>query len=357
MVEEELFFLHRDLFTELSLVFFDTTSLYFEGRGGNLGRFGHSKERRPDHKQVVVGALLTQEGRPVSCDIAPGDQTDVKTLLPIVDKARTQFDLERVCWVADRGMFSKEVIMGLEERGMEYILGAKMRNCKEVREEVLSRAGRYRVIKDNLMVKEVWVGDRRYVVCYNPEEAAKDKQDREAILEALEEQVKKDPKSLVKNRGYRRYLKIEDDAVSVDRQKAQKEERLDGKFVLRTNTSLSTEEVAIQYKRLWQVESFFRLSKDLLETRPIFHKYDNTIRGHIFCSFLALLLRYELMTRLQVQGEKPEWADLIRDVQALEEFTVEHDGRLYRLRLPLKGVCGKVFQAVGVAIPPPVKEA
>jgi transposase len=356
-VEEGLFYAQRDLFTELSLVFFDTTTLYFEGKGRKtLGQFGHSKDRRSDRKQVVVGALLTNTGRPVSCEVSPGDQSDVKALLPLVDSARKRFSLRRVCWVADRGMFSKEVIAGLEERGMEYILGARLRIVKEVRNEVLSRP-RYRDVEENLKVKEVWVEDRRYVVCFNPLEAAKEKEDREVMLSVLEDKLKQDPKSLVGNRGYRRYLKVEGEAMSVDRRKASLEERFDGKYVLRTNTSLSQEEVAVQYKRLWIVERFFRLAKDLLETRPAYHKFDETILGHIFCSFLALLLRHELMGRLETRGDKPEWSDVIGDLQALREVEVRHEDKRFRLRLPLQGVCGKVFQAAGVAIPPAAREA
>jgi len=147
------------------------------------------------------------------------------------------------------------------------------------------------------------------------------------------------------------------EGVTVDRKKVSLEERFDGKFVLRTNTSLPAEEVAIQYKRLWMVESFFRLSMDLLETRPVYHKFDDTIRGHIFSSFLALLLRHELMTHLEAYKEKPEWHDVIRDLEALREVQVRQGDKRYRLRLPLQGVCGKVFEAVGVAIPPPVREA
>ena len=354
-VERELFCAHRDLFTELSLVFFDTTSIYFEGRGGSLGELGISKDRMPDHRQVVVGALLTQSGRPIGCDIAPGNQADAKALLPVVDKARSRFGLKRVCWVADRGMCSAAVIRGLEEREMEYILGARLRRVKEIRELVLAQARDFQDAGENLKVCEVNVEGRRYVVCHNPYEAAKDKADREAILADLGQKLKNGPKSLVGNRGFRRYLKVDGGAVHVDEEKAKAEERFDGKFVLRTNTNLPAVEVAKQYKRLWMVEAFFRAGKSLLETRPIFHQSSDAIRGHIFCSFLALLLRHELLTRLAARREKPEWSDVVRDVAALQEVEVQQDGERYRLRLPLQGVCGKVLQAVGVAIPPPVR--
>ena len=188
---------------------------------------------------------------------------------------------------------------------------------------------------------EVTVEGRRYVVCHNPSEAEKDKADREAILAELEEKLKSGPKALIGNRGYRRYLKVDGGAVVIDREKLKEEEKFDGKFVLVTNTALPAAEVAKQYKKLWMVEAFFRASKSLLETRPVFHQNGEAIRGHIFCSFLALLLRHELMERLKKRDEKPEWSDIIRDLAALQEVEVEQEGERYRLRLPLQGICGK----------------
>ena len=199
-------------------MFFDTTSIYFEGEGGtDLGQYGHSKDHRPDRKQMVVGAVLDGEGRPLCCELWPGNVTDVKTLIPIVDRLRTRFQIRSICIVADRGMISKETIAQLQadERQVHYILGARLRNVKEIYETVLSRGGRYRVVHEArrkstdpspLKVKEVRIDDRRYVVCLNDEQVKKDRADREAIVSALREQVKQNAKSMVGNKGYRKYL-------------------------------------------------------------------------------------------------------------------------------------------------------
>ena len=356
-IEEDLFHLNRDLFTELSLVFFDTTSFYFEGAGGDeLGRYGHSKDHRPDLHQVVVGALLTQEGRPLSMTVDPGNSSDAHALLPVVERARERFGLNKVCFVADRGMVSSSVIAELEARKIEYILGVRMRRVKEVKEKVLSHPGRYQQVEENLYVKEVKVDGRRYIVCYNPDQAKKDAQDRALILEGIEKTLNQGAKALVGNRGYRRYLIAEKDAVRIDYAKVQEEARYDGKWVLRTNTDLPAGEVALQYKHLLTVERFFRAAKSLLETRPIFHRTDLAITGHLFTSFLALLLMHELTRRLHRRGWKLEWADILRDLETLEEVEVRHQGKRYLLRTPLKGVCGKVLQGAGVAIPPSVRE-
>jgi hypothetical protein len=369
-VEEEVFAHRRDLFTDLQLVFFDTTSIYFEGEGGqDIGQRGFSKDHRPDLYQMVVGAVLDGQGRPLCCELWPGNTTDVTTLIPVVDRLRSRFGVRRVGIVADRGMISQETIAALEqdERGWQYILGARMRSQNEVKDEVLSRAGRYRIVHPSrvesddpspLKVKEVWVAERRYVVCLNEDEARKDAADREAIVAALREQLRSGDKSLVGNKGYRRYLSGSDSPrFEIDEAKIAEDARYDGKWVLRTNTELDSAEVALQYKRLWTVEHWFRSCKSLLQTRPIFHKCDETIRGHVFCSFLALVLRQELQSRLEERGHDLEWADVICDLDRLQMVEVEQDGKKFLLRSEVQGSCGKVFQAAGVAIPPTVQHA
>lgn len=369
LVEEGMFSLHRDLFTGLDLVFFDTTSIYFEGEGGeSIGEFGHSKDHRPDRKQMVVGAILDDDGRPICCEIWPGNTADVKSMLPVVARLRSRFGIGKFCIVADRGMISAETIETLESPDCDipYILGARMRRVKEVSEQVLRRAGRYKEVHTEgvrsddpspLKVKEVLVDGRRYIVCLNLRQARKDAADRQAIIEDLEAKVRSNPKGLVGNRGYRKYLKIDRGSVSIDREKIEADARFDGKWVLRTNTHFSAEQVALKYKELWQVEQVFRDVKSVLDTRPIFHKRDETIRGHVFCSFLALVLRKELDRRLERAGFEFEWADIKQDLKALQEMTVEENDKKLAIRTTCLGVCGKVFRAVGVALPQTVREA
>jgi len=169
------------------------------------------------------------------------------------------------------------------------------------------------------------------------------------------EQLKKGAKSLVGNKGYRRYIKGKSEVFEIDFAKIEAEARFDGKWVLQTNTDLQTDEVALKYKQLWMVEAMFRSMKSLLETRPIYHRLDETIRGHVFCSFLALVVRKELEDRLAARGEKLEWADVLRDLEALTEVEVEQNGKRYALRSEARGTCGRVFRAVGVAFPPTVR--
>ena len=368
LVEEDIFFRRRDLFTELDLVFFDTTSIYFEGKGGqDLGRRGRSKDHRPDLKQMVVGVVIDNHGHPICCQMWPGNTTDVTSLLPVVEEIKKRFAIRRSCIVADRGMISDKTVGELEsdDNQMLYILGARMRRVKVIREKVLSRPGAYSQVREEgkssndpapLKVKEVDLDGQRYIVCMNPSQARKEARDREAIIDSLKEQIKKGPKSLVGNKGFRKYLKIAKDSVHIDDAKVQSEARFDGKWVLKTNTDLSAAQVALKYKQLWQVERIFRDVKTLLETRPIFHQNDDTIRGHVFCSFLALVLRKELDHCLEASGHHFEWAEIKQDLKTLQTVTIEENGKRLSVRTQCEGVCGKVFQSVGVAPPPTIRE-
>jgi transposase len=263
-------------------------------------------------------------------------------------------------------MVSHETIADLEQQGWPYILGARMRRQNEVREHVLSDRRRFRSVHGArekstdpapLKVKDVYVEDRRYVVCVNEEEIEHDRAAREAIVANLREQLRRGDKSLVGNKGYRRYLtKAGAGHFVVDEAKLEEEARYDGTWVLRTNTKLPATDVALQFKRLWMVEQWFRSCKSLLETRPIYHHCDDTIRGHVFCSFLALVLRYELQSRLKAKGKIFEWADVIRDLERVQQVEVKHEGKRFVLRSQLTGTAGKAFQAAGVAVPPTVQQ-
>jgi transposase len=366
IIEEDLFHERRDLFTGMDCVFFDTTSIYFEGAGGKtIGELGHSKDHRPDLNQMIVGVILDDHGRPVCCEIWPGNTADVTSLIPVMKRIESRFNVKRPCIVSDRGMISKVTMDYLEEKEIPYILGARMRNVKEIRDEVISKAGRYREVhpeglssKDPspLKVKEVIVDGRRYIVCLNEKQLRKDAADREMIIEGLAKKLKTDPKSLVGNKGYRKYLKVDRDSVAIDPKKIEEAARFDGKWVLKTNTTLTAEQVALKYKELWQVEQVFRDMKSILETRPIYHQTDENIRGHVFCSFLALVLRKELDIRLHKAGHAFEWSDIKQDLKSLQEITIEDNGRTMGIRSESLGTCGKVFQAVGVAIPPTIRE-
>jgi hypothetical protein len=366
VMEERLFAHRRNLFTRLDLVFMDTTSLHFEGAGGQtLGQHGYSKDHRPDLKQMILAVLLDGDGRPVCSEMWPGNTADVTTVIPVVDRLRRRFDIGRVCIVADRGMISAETLTELEARRLLYILGVRERTDRLVRELVLDDPAPFvpltlkkRGKEADYEAKTVTLAGRRYIVCRNHQEAEKDAADRASIVTALERQLAKGDKALVGNTGYRRYLKtISDDHFAIDTDKIEEDKRFDGIFVLRTNTDLNPLDAMLCYKQLWTVEQTFRTAKHLFSTRPIFHKLDETIRGHVFCSFLALVLKKALEDRIAALGRSGSWPQIIADLDSLTETEIEQDGKRFVVRSAPRPAASLALRAVGVALPPTVREA
>jgi hypothetical protein len=356
-LERDLFFQGRDLFSgELDLVFVDTTSVYLYRDGvSDLIRHGYSRDRRPDLPQLVLCVVVDGQGWPVAFDVLPGNSADVAALSLTIARFRERFRIRRAVVVADRGMLGQATLAQLRDHAsapFDYILGCPLRRERAVAEEVLGRPGRYQQVADNLEVKEVKLGARRYIVCRNPIEAKQDAADREALLAKLRQILEHDgPKAVVGNRGYARYLKIAKGSVRLDEAAITREARLDGKFVLTTSTALAAAEVAQAYKSLWRVERAFRTLKSTLDVRPIFHQRDDSVIGHITGCFLALRLEVDLQRRLEAKGLDAPWPDLMRDLARLQAVIVDLDGTRYRLRTDCQGHAAKAFQAAGVAIP------
>ena len=366
LIEEALFERRRDLFSELGLVFVDTTSLSFEGAGGEtLGAHGYSKDHRPDLKQMVLAVVIDGEGRPVCTEMLAGNTSDSTVLLPVVDRLRGRFAIGRVCVVADRGMISAATIAALEERGLEYILGTRERRDMRVRRIVLENEKPFTPLRierargeTQLFVKEVTAGGVRYIVCRNEAEAEKDRADRLAIVDGLQRRLKQGEKALIANAGYRRYLRRsgEGAAFEIDAGKLAEEARYDGIFVLRTNARITPLNAVLRYRELLMVEALFRAAKATFDTRPIFHSCDAAIRGHVFCSFLALILAKELQGRCARAGFQPEWERLVRDLDRLQSGVIEKDNKRITVRTPVSGDVGPTFRAAGVALPPNIAE-
>jgi Transposase DDE domain len=366
LIEEQLFAHRRDLFSELSVVFMDTTSLSFDGAGGeSLGRRGYSKDHRPELMQMILAVVIDAAGRPICSELCPGNTADVSVLVPVIDRLRSRFGIGRVCVVADRGMISAPTIAALEQRGLEYILGARQRTDALVRSTVLADTRPFTPLcirrsggeETQLFVKEVTARGRRYIVCRNEAEAEKDAADRQAIVDALDRQLRRGDKALIGNSAYRRYLRTTSDAraFEIDPGKLAEEARYDGIFVLRTNARVTPLQAVLRYRDLLQVETLFRTAKALMHTRPIYHSSDAAIRGHVFCSFLALVLRKELDARCRTAGLRPEWGDVLRDLDRLQQATIEQDGKTWTVRTGADGCASALLKAVGIAPPPRVQ--
>lgn len=311
-VQKEVFFSTATLLNlEVDLLFFDTTSTYFERdeedeEEGALLRYGKSKDKRDDLPQIVIGLAVTKEGIPVRCWVLPGNTADASTV-EMVQRDLAGWKMSRCVWVMDRGMAGEENRTILQRAGGHYILGEKLRDKQEANQAALSTPGRYRKIRDNMEVKEIVVGEgerrRRFVLVFNPEEAKKDQATREKNLEKIRAALEAmgDPQmrghkkavcALLSHKTYGRYLREKGNGkIAIDTAKIRAEERLDGKYLLSTSDdSLSPEDVALGYKQLLQVERAFRTLKTTLDLRPVHHRKEDRIRSHVLLCWLALHL-------------------------------------------------------------------
>ncbi len=360
-LEEMVYMTRRDLFSAVQMVFFDTTSLYFEGKGGDgLGERGHSKDHCPENNQMIVGIVLDQDGNPICSEMWPGSTADVTVLIPIAERLKNRFQITSMCVVCDRGMISESSIRELESAGIHYILGARMRQCKEVKETVLRRGGRYETVQSArqtshdpapLKVKNVRVGDRRYIICLNPEEAEADAASRQEIIRQLERALRRGDKQLVGNKGYRRYLRTRGPRFEIDMEKIAEESRFDGKYVLRTDLDLPADVIALEYKQLWMVERVIRSIKSVLETRPVYHRMNETIRGHVFCSFLALCLLKALENRMLCNGYPFHWDRIRQELDRVDEGDLTVQDKTFRIRSEIQPEASRAMLSVGVKFP------
>lgn len=295
---------------EIDLIFFDTTSTYFETEDEDQGddgfrRYGHSKDARDDLPQVVIGMAVTRDGIPIRVWSFAGNSSDQVLIREVKDDLRA-WKIARVVWVVDRGFASEENRRYLQRAGGHYILGEKLRNVRD-NLDALSRPGRYAKVKDNLQVKEVWVGNgeerRRFVVCRNPEEARRDALRRSKALERIDRELaalarkktkddRRDAEGvLLAHPTLGRYLHRKAGRLEVNRARIKDEERLDGKFLLScSDDSLSPEDVALGYKSLLEVERGWRYFKHVLDVRPVYHRKEQRIRSHVLLCWLGLLL-------------------------------------------------------------------
>ena len=318
-IQEDVFFsVARLCNLEVDLIYFDTTTAYFEIDDPDepapddeenedvLRQRGHNKDHRPDLPQIVVGMAVTKEGIPVRCWVFSGETSDM-TLVEQVKKDLNGWRLSRVICVMDRGFSSEENCIKLQSGGGHYIIGEKMRSGKPEVEAALSKRGRYTQIKDGLFAKEAIIGNgerrKRFAVVLNQKEAARDRHTRERHLETIAGRLtklaglkrKEHTKAvcaLASHPVYGRYLKtLADGTLAINKKKIVAEERLDGKYIIKTSDdTLSLSDMVLGYKQLHDIERCFRTLKSELGLRPMYHRKSDRIRAHVLICWLALLM-------------------------------------------------------------------
>lgn len=379
-VQEAVFFSVADLLNlEVDLLFFDTTSTYFEiedededGDGDQpLRRFGHSKDQRPDRPQVVVGLAVTRTGIPVRVWVWPGNTAD-SSVIEEVKSDLAGWKLGRAIWVVDRGISSEENLRYLRRGGGNWIAGMRMRAGEEVCEAALARPGRYRVVRDNLRVKEVRIGSgdsaRRFIVCHNPEEESKDRQRRERAVERITAELERIDRlraragkagtaheraecALRDHPSYSRYVRqTKTGRLRLDRAAVAREAKLDGKYLLETSDpDISAEDTALGYKNLLEAERSFRDLKGTLRIRPVFHRLTERIRAHVLICWLALLL-----VRIAEREAEESWRKIRAELERIKLVTLAGATGTVQQTTPLSGSQSQILASLGVDPPPPV---
>jgi len=295
------------LFADASLVLLTTTSVYFEGVGPELASYGYSRDHRPDRRQVNLGLLTSREGVPLAHWLFPGRQSDVRSMALAARDFRQRLGLGSLVVVADRGMLSDANLTALQEDGIDYIIAERLRRKRT--HQALSRAGRYRRVAPHLEVAaaelptEIRVeGEEHVILCRNHERADADRHTRETILAKLESALQEGSWRELLPPGTRRYLRVTGGQPSIDTKRVEQDAKYDGKWVLRTTTTLPPEDVAFAYRGLWRVETAFRTLKTPLEIRPVYHSSDAGVKGHLHTCILAYALLRILEDRLDAAG-------------------------------------------------------
>jgi len=355
VVERGWFARHRDLFTDTDLLYFDTTSTYLEGvHPEGLAAFGYSRDKRSDRRQLALGVILTRDGLPVAHLVLPGNTADPPAFREALSYLREVLGVTRAILCCDRGMVSEANLEAMREAGLPYIVATRLRGNTLVTEEVLAQAGPYQAVAENLQVKEVRLEDvdDRYIVCLNPLGAEEDRRNREGILAHLEEKLAQGSARGLLRGAARRYVRMQGGVVALDRAKIAEDARYDGKWVLRTNTNLPAQDVALAYKGLWQVEQAFRTLKTPLELRPIYHWTEPRIRGHVMVCFLAFVLRQLLRARLDKLGWQGSFTELLAALGRVRATVLRgKGGQTFRLRDEIPAQAMPALHAVGIRAP------
>ena len=323
-------------------LFFDCTTLYFESfQTDDLKQPGYSKDAKFKESQVLLALMVTEEGLPVGFEVLPGASFEGKSLLPTIERMKTQFDLKKSICVADRGMLNSTNLKALKKAGVQYIVSAKLKQLsKDQKELILSQKKRLVKSADGDQYIFLDHGDDKIIVTYSSKRASKDKADRDKMLVKLEKKLKanKSTKSLLGNNGSRKFLKLRGASnVSVNKAKVENEALWDGLSGVVTNVSGMTPDQIFSHRAgLWQVEESFRVTKHDLQIRPIYHWTPRRIKAHIAMAFMCLMCVRHLEYRVKVQFQKMSPKAILKSLVEVQHSIVQHLHTKKRYSIPSK---------------------
>ena len=320
---------------QIQIVFYDVTTLYFEiDREDELRKTGFSKEGKHQNPQILLGLLVSKDGYPLAYDIFEGNKFEGQTMLPILDSFKDKYQLEKLIVIADSGLLSNSNIEALQEKGYEFILGARIKNEKQIIQKNIL-ALKLSNGQSSLLLK----GDLKLIITYSDARAKKDRLNREKGLAKLEKQIRTGrlTKSNINNRGYNKYLKLEGNIlIQIDHEKFNDDRKWDGLKGYLTNTNLSKDEIILNYQQLWQIEKAFRITKTDIKIRPIYHRLERRIQAHICIAFVAYKIYKELERLLKEKKSSlsPEKAiEIAKSIYQIETGNVNDNQSIKHILL------------------------
>jgi transposase len=359
--EAALYNREMNLFTlDVSLVFYDTTLVSVYGEHPATLAKASRRSRRTHLKELLIGLVLSRDGLPLAHEVLPGNTADVSTVRAVTQRLRTRFGIKRCIFVGDAGMLSQANLEHLEGQEYQYIMGTPLRKLKEVRKRVLATPGRYSSLAENLRIKHVELEGRRYILCHNPKEEARDVALREAFLQSLEAEVAsvegkqetQEYRDVLAHRKKRNYLRVlKDGTLRINRTKARQEARYDGKHVLRTNTELTGAEVAENYHSLKRIEQSFHSLKSIEEVAPVYHWTDERVRGHVAACVLGHWLERLMERKLREGGYSESVSTALRELGRVKSVEVELNDQWFRFRTEASPEVARILKALGYRLP------
>lgn len=359
-IEMLLFESQKNLFNlKVDVIFYDVTTYYFESvKEDELKKFGFSKDQKINEVQVVMGLLVDMDGRPIGFDLFPGNTFEGKTVETIIERIEKRFNINRLIFIGDQGILSKDNIEKIESAGYEYVLGGRIKNTsKQIKKKIFETEG-YQLIED-LKYKSIPLTDKEnLLVGYSERRAAKDKKDRERLIEKAKKIVGRNGE-IVSRRGAIKYISF-DEKISMKKLNEEKisyDEQWDGYYGIRTNVkSITDEEIFSAYHQLWRIEESFRVLKTHLEARPIFHWTAQRILGHFTMCFIAFLTERTLELKLKTENkseltEKYSHEKIREALNSLQYSEIEITGQKYYISSKVEGLSNEILRGLNIAIP------
>ena len=348
-----------DLFSmDVSVVFYDCSLVDVHGESSQLAQYS-----RKGRTQFLVSLVMSRDGLPIGHEVLPGNTPDIKTVISAMEKLKDRYAIGRCIFVGDRGMVSEEKLDQLKALGYDYVVGVRLNQWKEVKEQVLTTAGRFSEVKENLYVKETVVEGKRYLICYNPDQAKKDRLTREAVVKDLEEQIKslspssKRAAELYCHEYKGRFLRrLKDGSLRINKAKVQEDEKYDGKYVLLTSEkALPKEEIALIYKQLARIERSFRSLKSLHDLQPVFHHKDDRIKAHVFLCVLSHLLERLMEKKLETSGLNMTASRALETLGGMKLTKTRLKDKEYLIRTDSTPEITEIFEALHYQMPPRIQ--